>query len=97
MNFTKNALNQFKKLIDENENPKSGIRFYTVQGCCSPSLQMNIVESPSPGDVEIQMNDVNIFITPEAEKMLMNITIDYTEEGFRSVKKSDEPSSGKCC
>jgi len=31
MNFTKNALNQFRKLIAEIENPTVGVRFYTTQ------------------------------------------------------------------
>ena len=97
MNFTENALNQFKKLIDESENPASGIRFYTAQGCCSPSLQIGVEENPASDDSVIQMSGVNIFITPEAEKMLSEITLDYTEEGFRSVETSKESSKGKCC
>lgn len=86
MKFTDNALNQFKKIINESENPATAIRFYTSQGCCSPSLQMTVSENPSPGDSAIQMGDVNIFITPEADRILADITLDYTEDGFRSVK-----------
>lgn len=97
MNFTDNALKQFKKLIDESENPKSGIRFYTTQGCCSPSLQMNIANNPGQGDKVLQLDDVNVFITAEAEEILSAITIDYTQEGFRTVRKTDELSKGKCC
>ena len=97
MNFTDNALNQFKKLIDQSENPKAGIRFYAVQGCCSPSLQMSVEENPAPDDSVIQMSGVNIFITPDAEKMLSEITLDYTGEGFRSVETSNEYPQKKCC
>lgn len=97
MKFTDNALKQFKKLIDETENPKAGIRFYTTQGCCSPTLQMDVANNPTQGDNVVQIGDILIFITPEAEKILSEITLDYTEDGFRSVKKSNEPSAGKCC
>lgn len=97
MNFTENALNQFKKQIAESENPKSGIRFYTVQGCCSPTLQMGVEESPAPDDSVIQMSGINIFVTPDAEKILSNITIDYTEDGFRTVKPSTDNQTGGCC
>lgn len=97
MKFTENALTQFKKLIDESENPKSGIRFFTVQGCCSPSLQMGIEENPSPDDSVIQISGVNIFFTPDAENILSNITIDYTEDGFHSVKTTTDVQPKKCC
>lgn len=97
MNFTENALIQFKKLIDETGKPKSGIRFYTKQGCCSPSLQMSIEENPSQGDSVIKISDVDIFVTPDAEQMLAGITLDYTQEGFSSVKTTNESPAKKCC
>ena len=97
MNFTENALNQFKKLIDESDNPKSGIRFFTVKGCCSPTLQMDVEENPAPDDSVIQMSGVDIFVTPDAEKILSNISIDYTEDGFRTVKPSTNNQTGGCC
>ncbi|MFP4369290.1 MAG: HesB/IscA family protein [Candidatus Kapaibacterium sp.] len=96
MNLTENAINQFKKLITESENPASGIRFYTVQGCCSPYLQMDVAKNPSPGDNVLQFEGLDIYITPEAKKILSEITIDYSDEGFRSVKKSDNPFTSKC-
>lgn len=97
MNFTENALNQLKKLIEESENPKSGVRFYTAQGCCSPSLQMGFVENPAPNDVVLDMSGVNIFVTPDAQKLLADITLDYTEAGFRAVKSTTGTSQKKCC
>lgn len=97
MKLTDSALIQFKKLIDESESPTSGIRFFTVQGCCSPTLQMSVAQNPSPGDSVIQMGDVNIFITTQADKILSEITLDYTEDGFRSVKAPADISAKKCC
>ena len=89
MNFTDSAIDQFKKLIDENENPKAGIRFYTVQGCCSPSLQMGVAENLTEGDKALQIKDINVFISDDAEKMLSEITIDYTKEGFRATNTTN--------
>ena len=85
MNFTENALNQFRKLINENENPTAGIRFFTTQGCCSPILQMDIVNNQSQGDKVLQIDDVSIFLTTEAEQILSDITLDYSDNKFRSV------------
>ena len=97
MKLTDSALLQFKKLMDESENPKSGIRFFTVQGCCSPSLQMDIAENPGAGDLIVTMGEVDFFITPEADKMLSEITLDYNQDGFRTVKVKNEVKTGGCC
>jgi iron-sulfur cluster assembly accessory protein len=97
MNFTDNALKEIKKLINENETPTSGIRFYTTQGCCSPTLQMDFVNNPSQGDSVLQIEDVTVFITSEAEKILAEIMIDYYDNSFHSVKTSSDESKGKCC
>jgi len=86
MNFTENALNQFKKLIKESENPSAGIRFFTTQGCCSPVLQIEIEPSPKEGDVSVKIGEVDFFVTPEADKILSSITIDYSEGSFHSEK-----------
>lgn len=94
MKFTDNALKQFQKIINESENPATAIRFYTSQGCCSPSLQMTVAENPSKEDTVIKMNDVDFFVTPEAEKILSKLTLDYGTEGFRSIK---DENAGGCC
>lgn len=99
MNFTENALNQFKKLIYENENknPTLGIRFFTVQGCCSPSLQMELAKNQNQDDKVHQIDDVTFFVTPEAEQILSEITIDYSNNSFRSIKNGNKPAANKCC
>lgn len=97
MNFTDNALKQFKKLIIESENPNSGIRFFTVQGCCSPLLQMQIAANPVNGDHVVQMDGMNIFTTPEAEKIISGITIDFADEVFKTIKTPDTKKEGSCC
>lgn len=99
MNFTENALNQFKKRINEieNEKPTAGIRFFTTQGCCSPSLQMDIAKIPSQGDKVLQIGDVSIFVTPEAEQILSERTLDFSDNSFHSVKSPNQPPTNKCC
>ena len=60
MKFTESALTQLKKLISESENPKSGIRFFTVVGCCSPQLQMGVASSPQEGDIAVKIGEVDM-------------------------------------
>lgn len=86
MKLTDNALAQFKHLVEESRNPQSGIRFFTVQGCCSPRLQMDVALSPKEGDVVVKMGNVDFFITPDADNILSSLTIDYSNGSFQSVK-----------
>jgi Fe-S cluster assembly iron-binding protein IscA len=86
MTLTDNALAQFKQLVEENENDGAGIRFFTVQGCCSPRLQMDVATSPKEGDVVVKMGEVDFFVTPDADKILSELRIDYNDGRFHSAK-----------
>ena len=86
MKLTENALTQFKNMIEEKGNLQSGIRFFTVQGCCSPRLQMDVAPAPKEGDVVVKMGDVDFFVTPGADKILSELRIDYSDGRFHSAK-----------
>ena len=86
MKLTDSALAQFNQLVEESRNPQSGIRFFTEQGCCSPLLQMEVEPSPKEGDVVVKMGEVDFFLTPDADKILSPLTIDYSDGNFHSKK-----------
>lgn len=86
MKLTDSALAQFNQLVEESRNPQSGIRFFTEQGCCSPLLQMEVAPSPKKGDMVEKMGEIDFFITPEADKILSTLKIDYSDGSFRSEK-----------
>jgi len=86
MKLTDNALAQLKKVLEESNNLKSGIRFFTAQGCCSPLLQMEVALSPQEDDIVVKMGDVDFFVTPEADKILSTLKIDYSDGSFHSEK-----------
>lgn len=96
MKLTNSALAQYKKMIEESGN-QSGVRFFTVQGCCSPRLQMEITPSSKEGDIVEKIGDVDFFVTPDADEILSKITIDYSDDGFRTVQTMDDSSNKKCC
>lgn len=85
MKLTNRALAQFKQMVEEGGNIQSGIRFFTVQGCCSPRLQMDVAPSPKEGDVVVKMGEVDFYLTPDADKLLSTLMIDYSEGSFRSL------------
>lgn len=93
MKFTENAINQLKKIIENSENPKSAIRFYTTQGCCSPTLQMELAENPTKDDVVTNIENIDFFVTTQADEILSNITLDYSNGTFRT----SNDKKGGCC
>ena len=86
MQFTNQALMQFKKLIIESEEITAGIRFFTTPGCCTPLLQMEISKNPIAGDIVVETGGVTFYVTPEADNILSDITIDFSGETFTSRK-----------
>ncbi|GAB4318360.1 MAG: hypothetical protein Kow00127_10380 [Bacteroidales bacterium] len=90
MKFTGNAINRFRQMVNESGSQATGVRFYTVQGCCSPALELDLAETPVPGDIVIQMEDVTVYISPEAESLLSEITLDYSGSRFMAVTETDK-------
>ena len=86
MQFTNQALIQFKKLIIDSEEVTAGIRFFTTPGCCTPLLQMEISKNPIAGDIVVETGGVTFYVTPEADNILSDITIDFSGENFTSRK-----------
>lgn len=93
MKFTESALNEFKKIIENSENPKSGIRFYTTQGCCSPTLQMEVSENPTKDDIVINIENIDFFVTTQADEILSKVNLDFSDGSFRTVNDK----KGGCC
>lgn len=93
MKFTESALNEFKKIIENSENPKSGIRFYTTQGCCSPILQMDVSENPTKDDVVTNIENIEFFVTAQANEILSKVNLDFSDGRFHTANEK----TGGCC
>jgi len=94
MNATPQALEELKKTLKTEENPMTGVRIFTQQGCCGPALQMSVVEKPMTGDLQLAIDSVNFFIEEPAVDMLTGVTLDYSSTGF---KLNGMKKSGGCC
>ena len=95
MTLTENAIRKFKEIITESGNRparlehsggKAGVRFYTIPGCCSPLLKMEIADSPAKGDVVVEIGGVDFYISNEADNLLSGLSIDFSNGKFISVK-----------
>ena len=94
MNATPQALEELKKTLKTEENPMTGVRIFTQQGCCGPALQMSVVEKPMTGDLQLAIDSVNFFIEEPAVDMLTGVTLDHSSTGF---KLNGMKKSGGCC
>jgi len=94
MKATPQALEELKKTLKTEENPMTGVRIFTQQGCCGPALQMSVVEKPLAGDLQLAIDSVNFFIEEPAVDMLTGVTLDFSSTGF---KLNGMKKSGGCC
>ncbi len=94
MKATKEALNEFNKVLAQTDNPQAGIRVFSEAGCCGPGLQHLVAEEMPPGDKLVSIGEVNFFVEEKAEEMLKGVTVDFWEKGFR-LDRVKRP--GGCC
>ncbi len=94
MKVTKEALNEFSKVLTQTDNPQAGIRVFSEAGCCGPGLQLSVAGQMPPGDKLVSIDEVNFFVEEKAEEMLKGVTIDFGERGFR-LEGFNKP--GGCC
>jgi Fe-S cluster assembly iron-binding protein IscA len=83
MNITEKAANELKNAIDEFNSPGAGIRIFSAQGCCGPSIQMDIVTHPEANDYFITMENIDFFIEKGLWETLTPVTIEYGTNGFQ--------------
>lgn len=94
MNITEQAANELKKDIDEFYTPGAGIRIFRAQGCCGPSIQMEIATHPEANDSFVTMENIDFFIEKGLLETLAPVTIEYVSNRFRLAGLI---RSGSCC
>lgn len=91
--ITDNAVRRFKELLAGQDDQKRGIRIFTEAGCCGPSLAMDIAEE-AKGDVTFEKDGLKVFLEKEANKMLAEATIDFSNKGEFVISGTEQSS---CC
>ena len=95
MNITEQAASELKKVLDEFNKPGSGIHVFSTQGCCGPSIQMDVATHIGNGETVISLEGIDFFVANDLMPKLAEVTIEFGSNGFRlsGLKKA---SSG-CC
>lgn len=78
------------------ESGKTGfLRVFVTEGCCGPSIGMDLVEKSEPGDVEVSNKDFKIYVDKSAVPMVETAVLDCDEQGDIIMKNLPKPE-GNC-
>ena len=100
LNFTDNAANKVKSLIDEEGNDALKLRvFVTGGGCSGFQYGFTFDEETNEDDTAMQKNGVTLLIDPMSYQYLIGAEIDYQEdlEGSQFVIKNPNATSTCGC
>lgn len=95
MKITEQAQTELKKALDDFNQPGAGIRMFSTQGCCGPSIQMDITTHVGNNETLISLQGIDFFVTNDLLPQMEDITIEYGSNGFR-LKGLQKSGSG-CC
>lgn len=100
LEFSENAANKVKQLIDEEGNPELKLRvFVTGGGCSGFQYGFTFDEAINEDDTSLQKNGVTLLIDPMSLQYLGGAEIDYQEgaEGAQFVIKNPNATSTCGC
>lgn len=100
INFTDNAANKVKELIEEEGNPELKLRvFVTGGGCSGFQYGFTFDEEVAEDDTTMQKNGVTLLIDPMSYQYLVGAEIDFTEglEGSQFVIRNPNATSTCGC
>lgn len=94
MKITEQAQKELKKALYDFNKPGAGIHIYSTQGCCGPSIQMEISAHIGSGETLVTQDGIGFFATNDILDTLAEVTIEYGANGFRigGMKKNSS-----CC
>lgn len=99
-NFTDNAANKVRELIEEEGNAELKLRvFVTGGGCSGFQYGFTFDEVQNEDDTVMQKNGVTLLIDPMSYQYLVGAEIDYSEglEGSQFVIKNPNATSTCGC
>lgn len=87
------AVEKLKAVLKE--SGKTGfLRVFVTEGCCGPSIGMDLVEKAEAGDVEVSNKDFKIYVDKTAAPMVANAVLDCDAQGDIIMKNLPRPEGG---
>jgi len=88
------AAEKLKKVIKE--SGKTGfLRAFVTEGCCGPSIGMDLVEKAEEGDIEVANKDFKVFVSKEAAPIVEKAVMELDEQGDVIMTNLTKPE-GSC-
>jgi Fe-S cluster assembly iron-binding protein IscA len=94
MQISEQAQIELKKALYNFNKPGAGIHLFSTQGCCGPSIQMDVSAHIVTGETLLTQDEIGFFVTSDILSTLAEVTIEYGANGFRL---SGMRKSGNCC
>ena len=95
MNISEQATVELKKVLDNIDQPGAGIHIFSTQGCCGPSIQMDVASQAAKEETVINLEGIDFFVEKSLLPSLESVTIEHTSNGFRLAGL--ERNSSGCC
>ena len=95
MEITYAAIKKLTKVI---EHVKKGacLRVLMTEGCCGPTVAMDLVDTPDKDDQEIIKKDFRFYVHKDAMPHLAKATVDCDKDGEIVITGLPEHDGG-CC
>lgn len=94
MIVTEQAQEQLKKALESFNKPGAGIHIFSTQGCCGPSIQMDISTHIGNGETAIALHGLDFYIANDLLDLIEKVTIEYSPTGYRLVGLE---KGSQCC
>jgi Fe-S cluster assembly iron-binding protein IscA len=83
MKISNEAIEALKSHLPAEQLKNKFIRFYAAQGCCGPSVQIEIADEKPETDEMFIEDDVQFSVDYQVKDLLQNATLLFTGKGFR--------------
>ncbi len=88
------AVEKLKAVLKE--SGKTGfLRVFVTEGCCGPSIGMDLVEKAEAGDAEVSNKDFKLYVAKDAATLVEKAVLDCDEQGDIIMKNLPKPE-GNC-
>lgn len=95
MKLSEEAQIELKKVLNSFNKPGAGIHIYNSQGCCGPSIQMDVATQAGNGETAILLDGIDFFVANDLLPTLAEVTIEVGSNGFRLTGL--QKTSKGCC
>jgi iron-sulfur cluster assembly protein len=96
--LTENAVQQVKDLLTRNKLVDHALRISVSDGGCSGfSYQLNFEKEQKPGDIVLNLDDVEVYVDPKSVPFLQGTVIDFVSGLYGGGFKFTNPNATGTC